>query len=171
MTVRHIHSTSDIHSTPDVPSRGRRAFVATALATAGSLAGGVALRPAAATPPTMAAAMADVFGDAPINPGKVQLAVPAIAENGQSVPLTVAVDSPMTEADHVTAIHLFSGANPLPDVARFALGSRAGRAEVSLRIRLADSQTLTAVATLNDGSHWSGTAEVVVTLAACIDLS
>ena len=83
--------------------------------------------------------------------------------------MTVTVDSPMSEADHVTAIHIFNEKNPQPYVATFALGPRAGKAVVSTRIRLADSQQVTAIARLNDGSFWSDSADVIVTLAACAE--
>ena len=127
--------------------------------------------PAWAIRPSMADAMRSVLGDDPITPGRVSLAIPAVAENGHSVPLTVEVESEMSPRDHVTAIHVFSEKNPLPDVVRFFLGERSGRARVSTRIRLADSQTIVAVASMSDGSRWSGSAKTVVTLAACVDIS
>ena len=85
------------------------------------------------------------------------------------MPITVTVESPMTAADHVKAIAVFNERNPQRDVARFILGPRAGRAVVSTRIRLATSQSLVAVAQLSDGSFWSHTVEVIVTIAACIE--
>jgi sulfur-oxidizing protein SoxY len=85
--------------------------------------------------------------------------------------MKVSVESPMTEADHVKSIHLFSERNPVPRMASFHLGPRAGRAEVSSRVRLAGSQRVTAVAELSDGSFWSDSAHVQVTLSACMDES
>jgi sulfur-oxidizing protein SoxY len=79
------------------------------------------------------------------------------------------VDSPMTVADHVKAVHVFVEKNPQPYVASFHLGPRAGRASVSTRIRLADSQTVVVVCEMSDGSFWSGSADSVVTLAACTE--
>jgi sulfur-oxidizing protein SoxY len=117
----------------------------------------------------MAAAIADVVKGAKVTPGRVTLAVPPLIENGNVVPLTVAVDSPMTEADHVRRVHVFNEKNPQPHVATFHLGPRSGRASVSTRIRLADSQRLVAIAELSDGSLWSAAVEVVVTLAACVE--
>ena len=139
-----------------------------------ALAGGVAvlavtLRPADATPATMAAAIRNVVGTAPVKTGKVKLDVPPLVENGNTVPLTVSVTSPMTAADHVKSIHVFVEKNPQPNVGNFVLGARAGRAQVSTRIRLADSQKIVAIAKLSDGSFWSATADVVVTLAACTE--
>ena len=124
---------------------------------------------ASATPETLAAAIKEVTGDAPLREGKVKLDVPPLVENGNTVPLTVSVDSPMTTGDHVKAIHVFNEKNPQPNVGNFFLGVRSGRAQVSTRIRLADSQKITAIAKLSDGSFWSATADVVVTLAACTE--
>jgi sulfur-oxidizing protein SoxY len=122
-----------------------------------------------ASPERAAAAMRAVVGDAPVRVGKVGLDMPPIAENGNSVPLTVSVESPMTLAEHVRSIHIFAEENPLPNVAHFYLGPRAGKAQISTRIRLFKSQKIVAVAALNDGSFWSGSAEIVITLAACIE--
>jgi sulfur-oxidizing protein SoxY len=144
------------------------------LKAAGALVGSGALvpfaaRPAAATPAVMEAAVRSFAGEAPISKGKVKLDIPPIVENGNSVPCTVSVDSAMTAADYVKAIHIFNEKNPQPYVISVALGPRAGRAEFSTRIRLADSQTVTAIAELSDGTFWSGAADVIVTLAACIE--
>src|SRR5207302_10167174 len=108
-------------------------------------------------------------GEAPLRRGKVKLDLPPLIENGNAVPMTVSVDSPMTEADHVKAIHVFNEKNPQPHVVSVQLGPRAGKAAVSTRIRLADSQTVIAIAELSDGSFWSDEADVVVTLAACVE--
>jgi sulfur-oxidizing protein SoxY len=75
----------------------------------------------------------------------------------------------MTEADYVKAIHVFNEKNPQPNVLSIRLGPRAGKAAISSRIRLADSQTVTAIAEMSDGSFWSDEADVVVTLAACVE--
>lgn len=139
------------------------------------LAGGVALgasvvvRPAAAAPDELAAAIQAWTGGAKAAPGRVKFDIATLVDNGNAVPITVSVDSPMTATDHVAAIAIFNERNPQRDVARFSLGPRAGRASVSTRIRLATSQKLTAVARLSDGSYWSDTVDVVVTLAACIE--
>jgi sulfur-oxidizing protein SoxY len=125
--------------------------------------------PASATPAAMEEAVKALVGEAPMNRGKVQLELPPIVENGNAVPLTVSVESPMTEADHVTSIHIFNQKNPQPYIAAFHLGPRAGKAAVSTRIRLADSQQIVAIARLNDGSFWSDSVDVIVTLAACAE--
>jgi sulfur-oxidizing protein SoxY len=117
----------------------------------------------------MKAAIRDVVKGAAVRPGKVKLDVPPLVENGNTVPLTVTVTSPMTDADHVVSIHIFNEKNPQPNVGNFYIAPRAGRAQISTRIRLADTQTLTAIAKLSDGSFWSATADVVVTLAACTE--
>ena len=139
----------------------------------GALAGaiGVALVPprANATPESMAAAIRAVTGDAPVREGRVTLEVPPLVENGNAIPLAVAVASPMTDADRVTEIHVFNQKNPQPEVVSFRLGPMLGRARVATRIRLADSQTLVAIARMSDGSFWSARADVIVTLAACLE--
>ena len=129
----------------------------------------LARRAAWAASESVAAAIKAILGDGTLREGKVALDVPPIAENGNSVPLTVSVDSPMTATDHVRSIHVFAEANPRPNVGHFYLGPRAGRAQVSTRIRLFTSQKMIAIAALSDGSFWSGSAEVVITLAACIE--
>jgi sulfur-oxidizing protein SoxY len=129
----------------------------------------VTLWPAEATPAMMAGAIRDVVGAAVVRTGKVKLEVPPLVENGNTVPMTVSVTSPMTAEDHVRSIHVFVEKNPQPNVGNFVLGPRAGRAQVSTRIRLADSQKVVAIAKLSDGSFWSATVDVVVTLAACTE--
>jgi sulfur-oxidizing protein SoxY len=129
----------------------------------------IVITPASATPETMAAAIKESVGAAEVKRGRVSIEMPRLAENGNSVQIIVKADSPMTAADHVTSIAVFSEKNPIATVVRFHLGPRAGVAKVSTSIRLAATQTVTAIATMSDGSHWAGNAEVVVTLAACLD--
>lgn len=129
----------------------------------------VALRPARATPAMLAAAIRNVVGEAVVRPGKVKLELPPLVENGNTVPMTVSVASPMTSDDYVKSIHVFNEKNPQAHVGNFYLGARCGRAQISTRIRLADSQQIVAIAHLADGSFWSATVDVVVTLAACTE--
>jgi sulfur-oxidizing protein SoxY len=129
----------------------------------------VTLRPAEATPETMTAAIRNVVGAAVVRTGKVKLDMPPLVENGNTVPVTVSVANPMISSDYVKSIHIFNEKNPQPNVGNFYLGPRAGRAQVSTRIRLADSQKVVAIARLSDDSFWSVTADVVVTLAACTE--
>ena len=135
----------------------------------GSLAATIKVERARATPEQMHAAIGKVVGAAPIRKGRVELDVPPVVENGNTVSLVVGVDSPMTASDYVKTIHVFNEKNPQPNLGNFYLGPRAGRAQVSTRVRLADSQKIIAIAHLSDGSFWSVTAEVVVTLAACTE--
>ena len=139
-----------------------------------AVAGGIALAPilvrsARATPATMAAAIREVVGEAQVREGKVTLELPPLVENGNAVPMTVTVESPMTAADHVKSIHVFNEKNPQPTIATFHLGPRAGKAKISTRVRLADSQKVVAIAEMSDGSFWSDSADMIVTLAACIE--
>jgi sulfur-oxidizing protein SoxY len=129
----------------------------------------VTLRSAEATPAMLTTAIRNVVGEAVVRTGKVKLEVPPLVENGNTVPMTVSVQSPMTAEDHVKSIHVFNEKNPQPNIGNFYLGPQAGRAQISTRIRLADSQKIVAIARLSDGSFWSATVDVVVTLAACTE--
>ena len=146
----------------------RREFL---IAAAGGIGLATVSRPARATPAAMQDAARKVTGGAPLRSGRVKLDVPPLIDNGNSVPLSVAVESPMTPADHVKAIHVFSERNPLPNVVSIHLGPHAGRARIATRVRLADSQTVLAIAELSDGSYWTDSAQVVVTLSACLEES
>ena len=129
----------------------------------------VTLRPTEATPASLASAIRNVTGGAPVKTGKIKLDVPPLVENGNTVPMTVSVTSPMAPEDFVRSIHVFNEKNPQPNIGNFHLGPNAGRAQVSTRIRLADSQKVVAIARLSDGSFWSVSVDVVVTLAACTE--
>jgi sulfur-oxidizing protein SoxY len=135
-----------------------------------ALAGGACVlivRPARATPDELAAALRAAFGDSPIQRGRVKLEVPRLAENGSVVPVTVSVESPMTERDHVTGIHLFAEKNHVPRILDVQLGPYNGKAVVTSRVRVATSQQLTAVAVLSDGSLWSAAADIEVVTSEC----
>jgi sulfur-oxidizing protein SoxY len=130
----------------------------------------IAAGSALATPESMAEAMDEALGNgAAAKAGRIKLEMPELAENGNSVPLRITVDSPMTAADHVKSVFVFSERNPVSNVVRFHLGPRSGVARVQTSIRLAATQRITAVARMSDGSLWSGSAEVIVTQAACLD--
>ena len=141
----------------------RRAFLA------GSAA--VTLIPfaAEATPETLAAAIRQVTGGAPLQARGVTLDVPPLIENGNAVPLTVSVDSPMKADDYVKAIHVFNEKNPQPHVLHASLSPGNGRARVATRIKLADTQKVVAIAETSKGEFLTAHAEVIVTLAACIE--
>lgn len=126
-------------------------------------------RPAQATPEAMREAVAAFTGGVAPRPGRVGLELAELVENGNAVPVTVNVQSPMTEADHVRRIALFTERNPDPGVAVFHLSPRNGRAAVSTRMRLATSQQVVALAVMSDGSCWQAAMDVVVTLAACVE--
>jgi sulfur-oxidizing protein SoxY len=150
----------------------RRRFL---LGTAG-LAGGVVLTAlplarAEDRPAAMRAAIKAVVGDATLKQGRIKIELPPLVENGNAVPLGIAVESPMTDADHVKAIHIFTEKNPQPNVVSFQLGPRAGSANIQTRMRLADTQIVLALAEMSDGSFWRDEVEVVVTLAACLEES
>jgi len=121
---------------------------------------------AEATPDAARKLLGDLVKVAP-KAGKVKIDAPEIAENGNAVPVTVTVDSPMSPTDHVRAIHIIADRNPQPGVASFMLSPDNGKAEVQLRMRMAESQNVIVVAELSDGSAWTATREVKVTVGGC----
>ena len=125
------------------------------------------IRPAAATPDELVVALRETFGDRPIERGRVKLEIPRLAENGGVVPVTVSVDSPMTQRDYVRSIHLFAEKNHLPRILEVQLGPYNGKAVLATRVRMATSQQLTAVAALSDGSLWSAAADIEVVTSEC----
>ena len=125
------------------------------------------VRPAVATREQLDAALRETFGTRLIERDRVQLKLPLLAESGNVVPVTISLDSPMTQGDHVSAIHLFAEKNHLPRVLSVQLGPWNGEAVVKSRIRLAESQQVLAVAVMNDGSLFSAVADVEVTFSSC----
>jgi len=151
---------------PPIRTATRRAVLNGALGLGVSLV----IRPAAgASAPSLESAIRVFASEAPVKVGRVLLDVAPLVENGNAVPITITVESPMTAADHVRRIAVFNELNPQRDVAVFTLGPRAGRARVATRIRLATSQRLVAVAQMSDGTYWQHAVDVIVTLAACIE--
>ena len=148
--------------------QSRREILTGAAAFAGGLLL-VSVRPTDATPAAMQAAIRNVLGEVEIGKGKVSLDIAPLVENGNAVPMVVAVESPMTATNYVKAIHVFNEKNPQPNVISIHLGPRAGKASISTRIRLADSQRVVAIAQMSDGSVWSDEVNVIVTLAACVE--
>jgi len=112
-------------------------------------------------------ALKKILGDAKPTEGKVTIEMPEIAENGNTVPFSISVDSPMTEASSVRAIHLIATANPQPGVATFRFSLLSGRAAVTSRMRLARTQDVLAVAELSDGRFLMGKRSVKVTIGGC----
>jgi sulfur-oxidizing protein SoxY len=117
----------------------------------------------------MAVAIRKVVGDAKPQQGKVKLNLPPLVENGNTVAMGVSVESPMTPENYVKAIHVFADKNPLPNVISAEFGPRAGKAEISTRMRLADTQTVIAICEMSDGSFWSDSVDVVITFGACLE--
>ena len=123
------------------------------------------LAPARATEDQVAVLIEKLVGAAKLTPGRVKLDLPLLVENGNAVAMTVGVDG----GDGVRSLHVFAERNPLPNVANFTFGPRSGHPRVSTRIRLATSQTVIAIAVMTDGSCWSDSVDLLVTLAACIE--
>lgn len=119
--------------------------------------------------PQREALLRELTRGAPVRIGRVVVDTPTLADNGHSVPLRIAVDSPMTAADHVRRITILAERNPRPVVASYSLGPHSGRAEIVTRIRVADIQDVVAVAEFSDGSFWMGSAHVIVTELACLE--
>ena len=151
------HDSHDSH----VPSRRRALRV---------LAAGACFlitRPATATPDELTVALRDTFGERSITRGRVKLEMPRLAENGSVVPVTVSVESPMTQRDYVKSIHLFAEKNHVPRILEVQLGPHNGRAVLSSRVRVATSQQITAVAVMSDDTLWSAAVDVEVVTSEC----
>jgi sulfur-oxidizing protein SoxY len=114
-------------------------------------------------------AVQTLTGGRPVQDGRVRLELSPLVENGNAVPVTLSVESPMTAAEHVRRLAVMTERNPQPEVAVFHLSPLSGRARVSTRMRLATSQKVWALAELSDGSWWRHGVDVVVTLAACVE--
>ena len=123
----------------------------------------------AITTVTFAGIVRQWAGNTPVQDGRVELEIAPLVENGNAVPITVRMASPMTAADHVQEIVVYNERNPQREVVRFTFGPAAAKAEASTRIRLATSQQLVALARLSDGSQWANYVNVIVTLAACVE--
>ncbi|HEY7084306.1 MAG TPA: SoxY-related AACIE arm protein [Hyphomicrobiaceae bacterium] len=158
----------------DQPRRNRQRVPTRRDTLRGAIAAGAALpilclRRAEATPADMRAAIDNVVGAARLNVGRVKIEIPPLVENGNTVPCTVSVDSPMTPEAYVKAIHVFNEKNPQPNVISARLSPRAGHANIATRIRLTDTQTVVAIAEMSDGSFWSDSVSVIITLGACLE--
>ncbi len=149
----------------DIASLDRRGFVA---AGGALIATTILMGPAArAALPEVETAIKELLGDRTAEEGRISLELPEIAENGNTVPLTVEVESPMTAEDHVKAVHIFADGNPLPQVAKMNFTPRSGEAIASTRIRLAQTQKIHAIAEMSDGSMFTAAREVKVTIGGC----
>ncbi len=147
----------------------RRQFLGLGIALSGNALAQIEPNIAAKRKAALAEAINKVTGGAPMRTGKVKLDVPPLVDNGNTVPLSVSVESPMTDADHVKTIHVLTEKNPQPYVLAAHLGPRAGRARVDTRGRIADTGQVIAIAQMSDGSFWSDSVSVVVTLSACLE--
>ena len=125
---------------------------------------------AMAKKPEAMEAIAKIVGSSPIRDGRVKLIIPPLVESGNLVVLKLSIESPMTANDYVKAVHVIAEGNPLPNIFTAYFTPRSGRAELTTRVRLADSQRVWAVAQMSDGSFWQGYADTLVTLSACTEL-
>ena len=140
------------------------------LAGAGALAVAPWLPVRAADPelPGLPALSAFLAGRVPRR-GRLHLELPQLADNGQVVPMRVVMDGPFAPGPRVTSIHLYSETNPVPEMAAFEFPVPVERVEVESRVRLATSQRVVAVALMSDGALHVAVAEVIVTIAGCMD--
>jgi sulfur-oxidizing protein SoxY len=122
---------------------------------------------AIAKPDEVASEIKKIFGDKPLTPGRIAIDLPTIAENGLVVPLNFKVESPMTEADFVKSVHFFADGNPNPQIASFNFTPMTPRAEAQIRIRLAQTQNIIAIAEMSDGKLYTAKQEVKVTIGGC----
>ena len=122
---------------------------------------------AAATPEEVASAITKLYGDKKLESGKIKMDVPEIAENGLVVPINIEVESPMTDADYVKAVHVFAEGNPLPNVVSYKFTPACGKAAASARMRLAQTQNVVCVAEMSNGSLYKATAAIKVTIGGC----
>lgn len=146
----------------------RRAVIANGVA----LAVTVAVRPAAAElagerSRSFQTAYGSLVGDRTPETGSLTLDLPEQAENGNMVLFKLNAESPMTEAEHVKAMHLLSTQNPHGHVATFKLTPMNGKASVSGRMRLAKTQDVVALAELSDGRLLIASRTVQVTIGGC----
>jgi sulfur-oxidizing protein SoxY len=125
---------------------------------------------AAAKKPEAMEAIAKIVGSNTVKDGRVKLVIPPLVESGNLVVLKVAIESPMTASDYVKTVHIISEENPSPNIFIAYFTPRSGRAELTTRVRLADSQRVWAIAQMNDGSYWRGHADTSVTLSACTEM-
>ncbi|MEE9319611.1 MAG: thiosulfate oxidation carrier protein SoxY [Granulosicoccus sp.] len=112
-------------------------------------------------------AIAEFTGGAEPATGTIVLTAPEIAENGNSVPVSISVDSPMTEESYVESVTIIAEGNPNPEVVTFHFSPASGTAKASIRMRLAKTQNVIAIAKMNDGLVFSDTKNVKVTIGGC----
>lgn len=166
----HPHLHMHAQTLPHTPSRRQALHLGLrTLGAATLLAPALRVLPALADATRLQQAVAGFAAGQPVHTGRVLLDIAELVENGNAVPVSVSVESPMTAEDHVREIALFSELNPLVDLIQARLTPQLGRARLATRIRLATSQQLVALARLSDGSVWQHRVDVVVTLAACIE--
>lgn len=124
---------------------------------------------AVAKKPETTEAIAKIVGSSSIRDGRVKLIIPPLVESGNLVVLKLSVDSPMTPSNYVKAVHVIAEGNPLPNVFTAYFTPRSGRADLTTRVRLAESQRVWAIAQMSDGSFWQSSADTIVTLSACTE--
>jgi sulfur-oxidizing protein SoxY len=147
---------------------GRRQMLKSVGLGAVALAGaGLQSGEAQATPEKATKYLKKMTGGKASKEGRVNVKLPEIAENGRTVPITISIDSPMTDSDHVKSVYVVAEGNPSPEVISFNMSPAMGKAEVSTRMRLGKTQNVRAAAIMSDGSVFTGTKQVKVTIGGC----
>jgi sulfur-oxidizing protein SoxY len=142
----------------------RRHLLRGAASAAAALA--IVQKAAFATPETAKKALEALIKGEPKD-GRIVIKAPEIAENGNSVPVTVSVESPMTDSDYVKAIHVVADGNPNPNVISISFTPASGKAQADFRVRMAQTQKIIAVAETSDGKLFMASREVKVTIGGC----
>ena len=122
-----------------------------------------------ASPDQAKLAIQTLVGDQIVQTGRVILDIPPLIENGNSVVMTLRVESPMTQQDYVKSVHMLAEGNPLPNILSAYFTPRSGLARVMSRVRLAKNQRVWAIAQMSNGSFWRGYADTLVTTSACTE--
>lgn len=148
-------------------SFNRRQFIAIGTGVSASAVLGLAPSTASAAGELAQAAIDAFSGDATPAEGKITLTVPEIAENGNTVPVEISVESAMSEDDYVAEVMILADGNPAPGLATFKFTPMSGRANASTRVRLAQTQDVYAVAKMSDGSVYMTSKSVKVTIGGC----
>lgn len=123
--------------------------------------------PLFATPAEADAEIAKFTGGKAMDKGKISIDLPEIAENGNTVPLQVTVESPMTDTDYISDILVVADGNPRPGIATFHLTPLSGKATAATRIRLQTTENIIVVAKTSDGKFLTDRKQVKVTIGGC----
>jgi sulfur-oxidizing protein SoxY len=164
VTIRPTHAPPSLATLDESVRLSRREAM---LTLSGSILLAIVPLPVSAADEDTAAAIRELYGEREPTPGRVTLTLPSIAESGNSVPLTLMIDSAMSEQDRVVRASIFANRNPRPLIATASFGPRSGKPSLSTNIRLSGTQDVIGIAQMSDLSLWSAQVRVLVTVGAC----